>query len=153
MSQENLKTAKAIFAGPIDMTSILATPGSLDAARAHFEPHFHAGFETVHDPRTGGLGIGRVSGDGVSEGIDGFIALWRDYLSAWESWIVTPTGFVEVDDLRVLALLTYEGRTKTHGAEMTFAGGNVLTLRDGKVARVELFFNRLDALDAAGLAE
>ena len=153
MPKENLETAKALFAAPIDMTAVFATPETLAAARAHFEPLFLADFETVHDPRAAGLGIGRASGEGVSEGVDGFIALWRDYLSAWDSWVVSPKGFVEVDDERVLVLLAYQGRSKTHGAEMTLDGGNLLTLRDGKVARVQLFFNRLDALAAAGLSE
>jgi hypothetical protein len=35
---------------------------------------------------------------------------------------------------------------------VTLDGGNLLTVRDGKVARLQLFFNRLDALEAAGLA-
>jgi len=153
MSDENLKTAKALFAAPIDLAAVFAMPETLDAARAHFEPLFHADFETVHDPRAVEMRIGGSTDEGVAEGIDGFLALWRDYLSAWDSWIVTPVGFVDADDQRVLVLLTYEGRSKTHGAEMALDGGNVLTLRDGKVARVELFFNRLDALEAAGLSE
>jgi ketosteroid isomerase-like protein len=153
MSEANLETAKALFAGPIDMTAAIATPEALEAALAHFEPRFHADLETVHDPRAAAMGIGGSAGEGVSAGIDGFIELWRDYLSAWDSWVVTPTGFSEVADGRVLVLLTYEGRSKTHGTEMTFDGANILTVRDGKVARVELFFNRLDALEAAGLPE
>ncbi len=151
MSEANLEAAKALFAAPIDMTAAIATPEALDAARGHFESLFHPEFETVHDPRAAGLGIGQSPGEGVSKGIDGFIALWRDYLSAWESWVVTPAGFVDVDDQRVLVLLTYQGRSKTHGAEIALDGGNLLTLRDGKVARVELFFNRLDAVEAARL--
>lgn len=58
---------------------------------------------------------------------------------------------MDVDDQRVLVLLSYQGRSKTHGAEIALDGGNVLTLRDGRVARVELFFNRLDALEAVRL--
>ena len=151
MSEANLETAKALFAAPIDMCAAFATPATLDAARAHFEPLFHPDFETVHDPRAAGLGIGQSPGEGVSNGIDGFIALWQDYLSAWESWVVTPAGFMDVDDQRVLVLLSYQGRSKTHGAEIALDGGNVLTLRNGRVARVELFFNRLDALEAVRL--
>ena len=153
MAAQNLETARAIYAAPIDIAAVFADPEVLAGARAHFEPLFQEDLETLHDPRATGLGIGGPRGDGVAQGFEGFIALWTDYLSAWESWVVIPVDFVEVDDRRVLVLLTYRGRSKTHGAEVALEGGNVLTLRDGKVERLELFFNRIDALEAAGLSK
>ena len=148
-----MEIARALFAGPVDLTVLLGTPESIEAARAYYEPIAEADFETVHDPRGAGIGMGGAAGIGVSKGFDGFVALFTDYLSAWDSWIVTPTGLVHVDDARVLVLLTYSGRSKTHGAEMELDGGNLLTFREGKLARIELFFNRLDALEAAGLPQ
>lgn len=79
--------------------------------------------------------------------------LWRDYLSAWNSWVVAPTDFVDVDDEWVLVLQNFKGRSKTHGVEVEQNGGNLLTMRDGKLARLELFFHREDALEAAGLSD
>jgi len=153
MSQENVETARTIYPGPLDLAAIFASPEALDAARAQLEPFFEPDFETVHDPAAVGLAIGAPSDEGVSEGTDGFIAIWRDFLSAWGSWVVTPTGFIDVDDQRVLVLLTYEGRSQTHGAGMTLNGGNLLTFRKGKVERLQLFFKRRDALEAAGFQE
>ena len=153
MSEENVEIAKTIYPGPLDLAAILTTPDALDAARAQFEPLFHPDFKTIHDPRAAGLGMGGPTGEGVSEGIDGFIALFRDYLSAWNSWVVTPTEFVDVDDERVLVLQNLKGRSKTHDVELELEGGNLLTLRGGKVARLELFFQRPDALKAARLSE
>jgi hypothetical protein len=63
------------------------------------------------------------------------------------------TDFVDVDEDRVLVLLDVRARSKTHQAEMPIAAANLLALRDGKVARMELFFERAQAREAAGLTE
>jgi hypothetical protein len=153
MAGKNLEVANAIYSEERDLVAVFASPETLDAARGLLEPLFEPGFVTVHDPQAIALGIGTTTGGGLAEGIEGFIALWRDYLTAWESWVVSPVGFTEVDDERVLVLLDYHGRSKTHGVEMALEGGNLLTVRDGRVARVELFLRRPDALAAAGLPE
>ena len=36
---------------------------------------------------------------------------------------------------------------------MPFEGANLLTMHDGKLTRLELFFDRSQALEAAGLSE
>jgi hypothetical protein len=153
MSRENVETAKMIYPGPLDLTAIFASSEALDAARAQLEPLFEPNFETVHDPTAVGLAVGDPTGTGVIEGVEGFIGMWREWLSVWESWVVTPTGFIDVDHQRILVLLTFEGRSQTHGAGMTLDGGNLLSFRKGKVERLELFFKRGDALQAAGLSE
>jgi len=153
MSKENVEVAKALFPAPLDLAAVFATSEALDAARLHFEHLVDPSFVTVHDPSAAALGIGNPTVNGTTEGIEGFIALWRDYLSAWDSWVVTPIDFVDIDDERVLVLLDYDGRSKTHGAEITLAGGNLLEMSDGKLTRLALFFKRKDALAAAGLSE
>ena len=153
MSETNVDVARALFPAPLDLTAVFATPGALDAARHEFEPLVDPDFVTVHDPSAAALDIGSPTTDGTTAGIDGFIGLWRDYLSAWDSWIVTPVDFIAVDDRRVLVLLDYRGRSKTHGAEIALAGANLLTVVQGRLTRLELFFKRQDALEAAGLSE
>ncbi len=81
------------------------------------------------------------------------MATFRDWLSAWESWVVTATDFIDVNENRVLVLLDVRARSKTHHVEMPIEGANLLTLRDGRLARLELFFDRAQALEAAGLRE
>lgn len=115
----------------------------------------HPDLETVAVP-----GQVPLSGAGAADpsqptyrGLEGFAAAFRDWLSAWEIWAVTPTDFVEVDESRVLVLMDVRARSKTHQVEMPIEGANLITIRDGKLARLELFFDRDQALEASGLSE
>jgi hypothetical protein len=115
----------------------------------------HPDLETVTVP-----GQVPLSGAGANDpsrpifhGVDGFVASFRDWLSAWESWVVTATDFIDVDESRVLVMLDVRARSRTHQVEMPIEGANLLTLRDGRLARLELFFERAQALEAAGLRE
>ena len=89
----------------------------------------------------------------VAYGVSGFVNAFGDFLSAWESWVVTPTEFIDVDESRVLVIYDIQGRSKTHQAEMPFEGANLITIKDGKVAQSELFNTKQEALEAAGLRE
>jgi hypothetical protein len=118
----------------------------------------HPDFETVIDPRyqmmLGDPGTDVPPGSpSISYGIDGFVSFFREWLSAWEGWLVTPTDFIDVDENRVLVVMEISARSKTQGVEMSFPGANLLTLRKGRLARLELFLRRAEALDAAGLSE
>ena len=89
----------------------------------------------------------------VVYGVDGFVSGMGDWLSAWETWVVTATDFIDVDENRVLVSLDIRARSKTHQVEMPVEGASLLTLRGGRLARMELFFGRDEALEAAGLSE
>ena len=118
-------------------------------------PILHADFETVIAP--GQVPMTGTEDQGgprrVAHGIDGFRSAFGDWLSAWETWVVTPTDFIDVDESHVIVLLNIRARSKTHQVEMPVEGANLLTLSDGKLARLELFFGHEQALEAAGLAE
>jgi hypothetical protein len=115
----------------------------------------HSDFETVAVP--GAIPLSDPAAEDPTQptfsGMDGFRGAFLDWLSAWESWVVTATNFIDVDENRVLVLLDVRARSKTHQVEMPIEGANLLTLRDGKLARIELFFKRAQAREAAGLRE
>ena len=67
--------------------------------------------------------------------------------------MITATDFIDVDENRVLVVLDVRARSKTHQVKMPIEGANLLTLRDGRLARLELFLERAQALEAAGLSE
>jgi hypothetical protein len=156
MSQKNVEVARRLFPGPVDLVAILADPERFEATRLVFEPLVHPDFETVRAPVAipilGGNGMENLS-QPTYEGLDGFVAVFRDWLNAWESWLVTATDFIDVDENRVLVMLDVRARSKTHQVEMPLEGANLLTLSDGKLARLELFFDRSEALKTAGLSE
>ena len=154
MSQENVEVVRLLYPGTVDLVAALDDPDLAQSAASLV----HADFQTV-----GGVGVIPMSHDSVeveeesgqptTYGPDGFIGLWRDWLTAWESWVVTPTEFIDVDEHRVLVLLNIRARSKTHQVEMPMEGANLLTLKDRKLTRLELFFDRGEALKAAGLSE
>jgi hypothetical protein len=158
MSQENVEIVRRLYPGTVDLVATLADPGRVEATRAVFEPLVHPDFETVAVAGQVPLShAGAEFPEGSSRptyyGLDGFVAAFLDWLSAWESWAVTATDFIDVDENRVLVLLDVRARSKTHQVEMPIDAANLLTLRDGRVARLELFFERAQALEAAGLSE
>jgi ketosteroid isomerase-like protein len=60
---------------------------------------------------------------------------------------------IDVGDGRVVVLTHDHARPKGSGAEASFTGAPVWTVRDGKVARIEFYWNRDEALKAVGLEE
>jgi hypothetical protein len=158
MSEENVEVARRLYPGPIDVAATLADREALATVRAAFEPLVHPDFETVIDPgyqmMLGDPGMDAPLGSpSISYGIDGFVSIFREWLSAWETWVVTPTDFIDVDENRVLVMLDIRARSKTHQVEMPVEAANLLTIKDGRGARIEFFFERGQALEAAGLRE
>jgi ketosteroid isomerase-like protein len=111
--------------------------GDLDAVLAHADPEFE-----VHDPDRTGL---------VHHGHEG----WRDFIHEWmENW---ESYAVEIEELkrsgdRVFVNLIQSGVGRGSGIEYSEAFSQVLTFRDDKVVRFEIFVDRDEALRAAGLS-
>ena len=59
--------------------------------------------------------------------------------------------FIEAGENRVILVATIHVRGKLSGAESDLRGYELFTLRDGKLVRREVFFDRDEALRAAGL--
>jgi hypothetical protein len=155
MSEENVEIVRRLYPDRIDLVASFADPDAMAATRAAFEPWVHDDVETVADARYLMLQGVETGGEGrpIVYGIDGLINFWRDWLSAWDSWVVSPAEFIGVDADRVLVLLDVQATSKTHGVGVPQEAANLLTLRDGKLARLELFLRRAEALEAVGLSE
>jgi len=59
---------------------------------------------------------------------------------------------IEAED-SVLAVINFRGRGKASGAEVNIELFQLWTFRDGKIIRGQGFFDREEALEAAGLRE
>jgi ketosteroid isomerase-like protein len=69
-------------------------------------------------------------------GFDGVRRFWGEFVSAWESYRVEPLRFDDAGD-RVAVVVHIVGRT--HALEVDETRSSLLTVRDGRVARVESF--------------
>jgi ketosteroid isomerase-like protein len=81
---------------------------------------------------------------------------WASMLSAWEDLRADPEEFRELDDGRVLVLLRNTGRGKGSGIEIdeiSTRAANLFTIRDGKVTRLLLYWDRERAISDLGLSD
>jgi len=80
-------------------------------------------------------------------GFDGVRRFWGEFLSAWESYKVEPLSFYDAGD-RVAVVVHIIGRT--HELEVDETRSSLLTVREGRVVRVESFPEPEGARAAAG---
>jgi len=79
--------------------------------------------------------------------------VWSNWLHAWKGFHIDVDACREVDDERVLALLRYGGRDRLGTQEVTPTDAATLFhIRDDKVARVVIYWNRDRAFTDLGLS-
>jgi alkanesulfonate monooxygenase SsuD/methylene tetrahydromethanopterin reductase-like flavin-dependent oxidoreductase (luciferase family)/ketosteroid isomerase-like protein len=79
-------------------------------------------------------------------GFEGVRRFWREFVSAWESYRVEPLRFDDIGD-RVAVVVRIVGRT--HELEVDETRSSLLTVRDGRIVRVESFADPDGARSAA----
>jgi ketosteroid isomerase-like protein len=101
-----------------------------------------------------------VFADGPSpgswRGVDAMVKAWRDFMDTWEYYRSEPYEFRELDDERVLVFDHVWGRGKASGMEIRQVspkGADLFHIRDGKVVRLVIHFDRDRALADLGLKE
>jgi ketosteroid isomerase-like protein len=99
-----------------------------------------------------------VFADGPSPGrwtgVSGMREGFRDFLSAWESYGVESAEYRELDPERVLAMVSFSGSGK--GSELDLGqmhskNANLFHIRDGKVTRLVLYWDRNRAFADLGM--
>jgi len=83
------------------------------------------------------------------EGRDALALAWRDWPDQWEDFQLDLVELIDAGDDVVISETRHRGRGRESGIEMDFRVFYVYWLRDGKLARMEMFFSREQALDAA----
>jgi ketosteroid isomerase-like protein len=81
---------------------------------------------------------------------------WREYqtsLAETFEWEMALEEVTEIDHQRVLAVLSTKVRGRQSGAATEQRLAAVLTAREGKVVRTQLYGSPEEALEAAGLSE
>jgi ketosteroid isomerase-like protein len=91
-------------------------------------------------------------GPGVAHGREAVSRMFTQFDEAWETHQSHPDEIRVIDDERVL-LLSVEHFRGRDGIEIDQPSGTIFTLRDGKIVRMQAFWERASALEAAGPSE
>ena len=78
---------------------------------------------------------------------------FQDLADAWHRYRAEPVDLVEGKDGRVACELVTRAEAERSGIEVTKRIGAVFSVRAGKIVAIDVYPNRADALEAAGLSE
>jgi ketosteroid isomerase-like protein len=86
------------------------------------------------------------------EGAEGAQSFLDNWIGAWDDWELEVDALHDAGD-KVVALVRQHGRSKAAGMPVEMSFAQVWTFRDGKQTRMEMYSDREEALEAAGLSE
>jgi ketosteroid isomerase-like protein len=89
-------------------------------------------------------------GDRSRTGVDGFRAIWLEWLTPWATYRQELDDIVDLGD-RVVMLLHDFGRPEGSRQEVEIRSAAVWTLSNGKVSRWHAYLDRAEALEVVGL--
>jgi ketosteroid isomerase-like protein len=138
MSEENIEVVRRLFAA-FQSVGVGDLEHRLDEVREIFDPEV----EWVAAPHS-------LLASEEYRGYDGVRRFWTQFLSAWDEYGVEVEELIDAGD-QVVAAMRLSGRTNE--LEVDEARSSLLTLRDGRIVRIEPFASKDAALEAAGLSE
>jgi uncharacterized protein len=134
MSQENIELMRRVY-GEMARGNFWALAPLLDDA-----------VEWVWDPRFASL----VGGPQVYRGPEGVERATKELLAAWEWFTIEAEDFIDAND-SVVVLTHQRARPRRGGIEIDQRAADLWTLREGKVVGYRGYYERTEALEAAGL--
>ena len=94
----------------------------------------------------------RILNPDVYEGYEGLLRLSEEIDVIWETFDIEVERLVEVDDERLIALMTSNARGRSSGVELGDAkAATIFTVRDGVIVHAKLFPEREEAFAEAGI--
>ena len=94
----------------------------------------------------------RAMRPGTFVGVDETNEWLSDWVDTFESWSIDIEEMVDAED-HVVAIVRQRGKAKHGGPEVEMRLAQVWTFRDGLAARMEMYDDRDEALEAVGLRE
>jgi ketosteroid isomerase-like protein len=138
MSRENVEVVRRLFAA-LQSDDVGNFERRFDGVREIFDPEV----EWVAPPHS-------LLASEEYRGYDGVRRFWTQFLSAWDEYGVEVEELIDAGD-QVVAVMRLSGRT--NDLEVDEARSSLLTLRDGRIVRIEPFASKEGALEAAWLSE
>lgn len=143
MSQENVELVRRLQPPPdTDFVAVFRDEGDTGPLAEWFGAFFHSDCEFV------GHGLSPINAIGLSD----FRDAWRDWLAPWAGYRTKIDDLMDLGD-RVVVLVHDYGRRSPDAPEVDVISAAVWIVREGKVARVEFYTGRDEALKAAGVKE
>ena len=87
-----------------------------------------------------------VGHEGVKEAVE-------DWPKQWDDFRFEVLEISDVSETQVVSVTRHRGRGAVSGIEVNAIIAYVLTITDGKFARIDMFVSREQALEAVGLSE
>ncbi len=132
------------------------TPRNVEIVRAMYERRERGDMDVSEfaHPDIVFARIGSELPDSAGEwsGLDGMRKAAVEYLNVFEDYRFEVERMIDLGD-RVLVLERQMARGKRSGAPISQEVGTLLTLRDGLIVRWEYYWERAEALEAAGIRE
>ena len=105
------------------------------------------------DPEIEFVMVGGLS-EGTWTGTAEMAKAWAAMVNAWDGLTANAEEFRDIDDERVLVFLQNRGRGRESGIEIdgiSVRAANVFTIRDGRVKKLVLYWDRDQAIQDLGL--
>ena len=150
MSQENVEIVRRGY----ELWGLDPTGGAAGINLVHlrelFDGDLRASAAKVFDPEIEWIEPeGSPVSTGVRRGYDGVLSIWRDVLATFDEYLIEPIDFREAAG-QVVVIQRNVGRAREMEVDETFS--LLFTLRDRRIARIQVFASRDGALKAAGPA-
>jgi ketosteroid isomerase-like protein len=93
-----------------------------------------------------------LSDPATYRGKEAYLEMTADWVEGFAEWSVTPEEYVDAGE-RVIVRIAQTGRGEGSGVPVEGLYWFVYTVRDGKIARLEMHTSEAQALEATGLQE
>jgi ketosteroid isomerase-like protein len=143
MSEENVEAVRKAYAIMAEVEGPAAQRGDYDDI---YLDYFTDDLEVVLPPIY-------PDADPVYVGLDGYKRWLRQMDEAFDHWGFEPERFLDAGSQGVLVYVRTSATAKHGGVAVTIPAAHVCTVRNGRIARVVVFLDRAQALEAAGLPE
>jgi ketosteroid isomerase-like protein len=148
MSQENADVVRRVFVEVLvdgaDVAPLFRDDATWTKRRAELEAIFEPDCAVAWIAQ----GERPIEATGLDESRQG----WLDWLEPWETYHAQVERIIPAGD-KVLVLVRLHGRMAGTESEVEMVSASVYLVRDGKIARVEHYANRAEALVAVGVRE